>query len=247
MLNILYRDDDLVVVDKPAGLLVHRSPMTREEPALLQQLRDQLGMRLHVAHRLDRATSGVILLALHSRAAAALQESFARRLIAKEYLAIVRGYAPEAGSIDHPTRDAEDDVERAARTDFQRLAQTELAMSVGRYPTARYSLLRVRPLTGRTHQIRKHLKHIDHPIIGDTMYGRGEHNRFFRDTLGCARLLLHAWRIEAPHPTTGRPIRCEAPVPPDFRAIADRLGWVALLGLVGRSPPTELPRAAIAP
>jgi tRNA pseudouridine65 synthase len=229
-LTILYDDDDLVAVHKPAGLLVHRSSIdSRAERFLLQTLRDQIGAAVHPVHRLDKATSGIVVFARHAQAASRLAQAFRDGAVTKTYVAVVRGWAPEAVDIDHPLRDIADQRSRRQTFDSREaftavrcLARAELAAAVGRYPTARYSLVTCHPRTGRRHQIRRHLKHLRHPIIGDVNYGDGAHNRFFRDALGITRLLLAASLLRVPHPRTDQAIELHAPLDASF---LDALAW----------------------
>ncbi|OEU77002.1 MAG: pseudouridylate synthase [Desulfuromonadales bacterium C00003107] len=233
-LEILYRDEHLVAVNKPAGLLVHRSPIDRRETRFaLQILRDQLGQRVYPVHRLDKPTSGVLLFGLSSEATHRTAEAFAGRQVGKKYLAVLRGYSPEQGTIDYPLRDEPDQrvakappVEaRPSRTDFRRLATVELPIAVGLYASSRYSLVEARPLSGRRHQLRRHFKHLSHPIIGDTTHGNGQHNRSFRQQFGCQRLLLAATELSFIHPYSDLPLTIQAPLAEDFCALLADLGW----------------------
>jgi tRNA pseudouridine65 synthase len=235
-LPILYRDDRVVAVNKPAGLLVHRSDVDRRETEnAMKILRDGLGRRVHPVHRLDRATSGVLLFALDPEGARRLTQAFADGEVAKSYLAVVRGYAGEDESIDHPLREIHDrmtdrlaDPGKAAQeavTRCERLATAELPCAEGRHATARFSLVLATPRHGRKHQIRRHMKHVFHPVVGDTTYGDGRQNRFFREMLGCRRMLLHALEIEFPHPADGRRIRIRAPLDDEMRTLFAALGW----------------------
>lgn len=243
-LPILYRDDDLVAVHKPAGLLVHRTSIdTRATRFLLQMLRDQLGCAVHPVHRLDKATSGVVVFALHADAARRLAEAWGGSAVEKTYLAIVRGWAAAQQTVDHPLRDLGDRrarrqvvAQRPARTDVRCLARAELTAAVGRYATARYSLVACRPFTGRQHQVRRHLKHLRHPVIGDVNYGDGAHNRFVRDTLGIARLLLAATAIAFPHPRSGARVVVEAAPDPSFAAALAWPHWRTLDGAAAADP-----------
>jgi tRNA pseudouridine65 synthase len=206
--RLLHLDEQLVAVDKPAGLLVHRTRLSDEQDALLQRLRRRLGRRVYAVHRLDRPTSGVLLFALTRAAARHLSREFEARRAVKRYLAVVRGWPDAEGRIDYPLADEEASapalrLPRAAVTDYQRLETVELPVAVGRYPTSRYALVRVTPHTGRRHQIRRHLAHIRHPLIGDTTHGEGRHNRLFRASYGLHRLLLHAHELEIGHPGGG--------------------------------------------
>jgi tRNA pseudouridine65 synthase len=237
-MNILYRDPWLVAVYKPCGLLVHRSRIDREADRFaLQLVRDQLGRRVYPVHRLDKATDGVLLFALDPATAGALTSAFQARRVAKTYVAVVRGYTAEAGVIDHPLRERlepctdalarTDKAPQSAITEYRRLATRELPWPVDRYPTARYSLVTLRPRTGRKHQLRRHLKHIAHPIVGDTTYGKGPHNRLFRDRLRCHRLLLSAVELTLPHPRTGTRLTLCAQLDTSFSEVLEGLGWDA--------------------
>jgi len=232
-LTILYRDDDVVAVHKPPGVLVHRTRIDAGDGrALLQLLRDQLGVPVHPAHRLDKGTSGVVLFALHADAARQLNAALRDGRAQKTYHAVVRGWVPERVDVDHPLRDRPDRLDRRqvvevrpAFTTVCCVARAELAHAVGRYATARYSLVECQPRSGRRHQIRRHLKHLRHPIIGDANYGDGAHNRFFRDSLGIARLLLAASAVRLPHPRSGAMLELQAPLDESFRAALTWPEW----------------------
>jgi tRNA pseudouridine65 synthase len=224
-LTLLYRDDWLVAMDKPPGLLVHRSPIANAEDFALQRLRRQLGRRVYAVHRLDRPTSGVLLFALNRDALVSLSRSFAERRVEKRYLAVVRGYPPDEGLIDYPLPGTRGEASRPAVTRYRTLGRVELPVAVGRYPTSRYALVEARPLTGRYHQIRRHFHHVFHPLIGDTTHGEGRHNRFFREAYGVGRLLLHAHRLEFQHPQTGVPVTIRAPLDESWLGLMERLGW----------------------
>lgn len=210
---------------------MHRTALDSRATAFaVQRLRGQLGRPVYPAHRLDRATSGVLLFALEPAVHARLAAAFEAGAVQKRYLAIVRGWPPAALTIDHALSRIEESgagaggPPRAARTVLTRLATAELPLRVDRYPTSRYALVALEPETGRRHQLRRHLKHVDHPIIGDTTYGQGRHNRLFRERFGSARLLLHALSLRLAHPLTGEPLALVAPPPPDFAAVASALG-----------------------
>ncbi|WP_028576902.1 pseudouridine synthase [Desulfomicrobium escambiense] len=223
-IEILYRDDDLVAVHKPAGLLVHRNAHAGREPFLLQTLRDMLGTRLYPVHRLDRPTSGLMIMALSPGAAAILARQFAAQEVRKAYLAVVRGFTDEEGVIEWPLK-SESGAEVLARTEFTRLGIAELPHPVGPHPTARYSLVRVEPRTGRTHQIRRHFAHIRHPLVGDVLRGDGRQNRFFREQFGVYRLLLASVELSFRHPSDGGDIHLQCPPDEEMRALFSKLGW----------------------
>jgi tRNA pseudouridine65 synthase len=235
-LSILYRDDAIVVIDKPAKLLVHRSEIDRHETRFaIQILRDQIGQKVWPAHRLDRGTSGVLLFGLSAEIASKLGQQFADGTVSKRYLAVVRGHPPASGSIDHPLTRQRDDYEfqgehssqeaQAALTHYRRLATIELPVAVDHYPSSRYALLELEPVTGRKHQLRRHLKHIAHPIIGDATYGKGRHNRYFAEMLGCERLLLACTQLCFGHPSDSRRITVSAAPGDEFAALLKRFGW----------------------
>ncbi len=217
-LQILFCDDSLVAVNKPSGLLVHRSWVAADATDFaLQRVRALTGRRVYPVHRLDRPTSGVLLFAFSPQAARAVQQQIENGTLEKVYLAIVRGWTGPSGRIDHPLKDDAKlrngcIAERPALTDYQRLATAELPVAIETYPTARFSLVRLMPRTGRTRQLRRHLVHIAHPIIGDTSHGRGAYNRWFREHLDCDRLLLHALSLSLRHPANGSALAITAPV-----------------------------------
>ncbi|ATX82737.1 tRNA pseudouridine synthase C [Mariprofundus ferrinatatus] len=236
MLDILYRDEWLIAINKPAGLLVHRSMIDKHETRFaMQMVRDQIGQHVWPLHRLDKPTSGVLLFALNSETARKVGDLFCAGMVSKEYLAVVRGYTEEQGIIDYPLKEELDkksdqkaDSNKPAQdavTQYCRLATVELPNAVGRYDTARYSLLSITPKTGRKHQIRRHMKHIFHPIVGDTTHGDGRQNTFFRNHFNCRRLLLAATSLNFPHPETGEQITIHAPLEDSFSNVVDLLGW----------------------
>lgn len=234
-LQILYQDDALVVINKPSGLLVHRSEIDRHETRFaLQLLRDQLGQRVYPVHRLDKPTSGVLAFALSPEMASLTTDLWRQRTVEKQYLAIVRGWMPDFVHLDKPMAPPVDKYakhekvreEQEAITDFRRLAQVELPVFIDKYPQSRYSLVQCTPHTGRKHQIRRHLKHLAHPIIGDARYGKGRHSRYFRDELQAPRLLLHAASLSVTHPLSGEPLTFHAPLDAIWRQLLQRFGWL---------------------
>jgi tRNA pseudouridine65 synthase len=221
---ILFRDEHIIAADKASGLLVHRG-WGRDRDVLMARVRDAVGFRVHPLHRLDRGASGVVLFASHAEAARRMGALFAERRVDKVYLALVRGSPPARGSIDHPLERREGGPRLASRTDYQRIAQW-----------GRYALMKAQPASGRLHQIRRHFKHIACPLIGDVRYGKGEHNRLFRERYALCRLALHACAISFVHPFSGEPSTIRAPLPPD-RALP--------LGALARDCGSELDVAAL--
>lgn len=227
---LLAQLDRYVVLAKPSGVAVHRTRGSMGKP-LLQRVRDQLRQRVYPVHRLDRGTSGVIVMALDPEAQAALARHFESERVVKTYLAVVRGWPVQCQTVDRALRRLDDDAvpmdgvdRQTASTTVEVLTRTACDVPCGPWPTSRYALVKAIPQEGRRHQIRRHLKHISHPIIGDTTYGKGDHNRLFRERFGAGRLLLHADRItfEDPFALLRREFR--ATWPADFREPVDACG-----------------------
>lgn len=235
-LPILYRDEHIVLIDKPSGLLVHRSEIDRHETRFaIQILRDQIGQHVWPAHRLDRGTSGILLFGLSKEIASQLGRQFERGNVKKLYWAVVRGHPAASGSVNYALSRQRDPYEfrgeqssdeaQAALTHFRKLAEIELPVAVDRYPSSRYALVEAEPVTGRRHQIRRHLKHIAHPVIGDATHGKGRHNRYFAEQLGCHRMLLACVSLDFNHPVDGRRLQIKAPVSGEFAATLALFGW----------------------
>ena len=210
-MQVLWRDDRVAVVDKPAGLAVHRG-WSDDDDALLQQVRDALGVLVYPVNRLDRGASGCVLFALDREAAGALGRAFAgdgdhAAVIDKRYTAITRGHPPAHLVLDYAIPRAPGEARVPAVTELW-----------CRETIGRYAVVEAAPRTGRLHQIRRHLKHLSCPLIGDVNYGKGEHNRLFRTEHGLHRLALHAHRLTFPHPVDGRPITVDAPLAEDLVA-----------------------------
>jgi tRNA pseudouridine65 synthase len=232
-LPVLYRDAALIAVHKPSGLLVHRTGIDRHETRFaVQHLREQCGRFVFPTHRLDKGASGVLVFAFDAESARRLGQAFETGEVRKRYQALVRGWPADSGVIDHPLarlRDHYSDgrgeagLPQAALTHFRSLVRWEIARRVDRYPTSRYALLELEPVTGRRHQLRRHLKHIAHPIIGDATYGQGRHNRLFQALFENGRLLLACTRIEFPHPVSGVPVCLETPPAGDFARVLSGL------------------------
>lgn len=234
MLTILYQDEHIVAINKPSGLLVHRSMIDRHETRFaVQMTRDLIGQKVYTVHRLDKPTSGVLLFALSRDVARQLTQQFTAAEINKTYTAIVRGYIDDEGEIDHALKEQLDDIADAqadqnkaaqtALTHYRCLARVELPYPVGRYQTARYSQVELKPKTGRRHQLRRHMKHISHPIVGDTTHGDGRQNTFFRDQYQLERLLLHASELTLQHPITQQTITLTAGMPSDMSGVLSAL------------------------
>ena len=237
-LEILYQDEHIVAINKPSGLLVHKSPIDKHETRFaLQELRDQIGQYVYPVHRLDKPTSGVLLFALNAETAKTVSQLFRDNLVQKEYIAIVRGYTESKGEIDHPLKQMLDTKvqkekgitkeEQEAQTEYERLETVELPYPVSRYPVARYSLVKLLPKSGRKHQLRRHMKHIFHPIVGDTKHGRGEHNNLFRKKFECHRLLLHAQKMVFMHPVSKKKLVIVAPLDQVFEDLFKVFRWKA--------------------
>lgn len=236
-LTVLYEDRYLAVVDKPAGLMVHDSALARGETDFAaDRLRVQFGGPVFLAHRLDRATSGCLLLAFDRDTASLLGKTLMSREVEKDYLAICRGWpAEERFVIDHPLDGGPGKpLKKPAVTRFERLATVELPLPSAGFETSRYALLRAQPATGRFRQIRRHLKHASHHLIGDTSHGDGRHNRMFR-ALGIHRMLLHAQRLAFAHPHGGARIDAVAPLD---------AGFARAIGLFGDAAPDQPVRSA---
>lgn len=221
-IRLLFVDAHLVVADKPSGLLVHRGWDDDDDVAMFR-VRDAIGQHVFPVHRLDRGTSGALLFARDRETAAALARMFEEGRVEKTYLALVRGEPPAEGTIDYAIPKKEDGPRVPARTRFR---------LVRRSPVDRCSLVCAMPETGRLHQVRRHLRHINHPLVGDVRHGSGVINRHYRATYELRRLALHAQSIAFEHPVTKERVRVTAALPSDlavpFRALGlpcDETTW----------------------
>lgn len=263
-LPLLYLDDHLAVVHKPAGLLVHRTALdAHEDDAALQRLRDQLGQPVWPVHRLDRGTSGVLVFALQAEVASQLGVALAERMTHKRYLALVRGWpAQDRGTIDHPlARDPElpsaGQPMLEAHTHWECLQRVTVpVVTHPQFPDTRLSLLACEPVQGRRHQIRRHLKHLAHPIIGDANHGKGPLNRALAAHWGMQRLWLHALTMRLQHPVTGALLTLEAPPGPEWAQWTVPTGILpagtapagtAPANTTGRSPSGGSPTSPLSP
>ncbi|PIQ14584.1 MAG: pseudouridine synthase [Flavobacteriales bacterium CG18_big_fil_WC_8_21_14_2_50_32_9] len=225
--EIVYEDDVLVAVNKPNNYLIHHSNYARniEEITLLEQLQQQLGFPLYPAHRLDRKTSGILLLLKDKNFVAPFQALFTNNAIQKTYYAIVRGFSPETGKIDTPVKNDDTGVYKDALTNYNTIARIELDIPVHPYEKSRYSLMELLPETGRMHQLRKHLNKINHPIVGDYKYGDRFHNRMYETQFNCNYLFLHAYSIEFIHPLSHQKIKFTADFPEDWYKMFTKFNW----------------------
>ncbi|WP_371189116.1 tRNA pseudouridine(65) synthase TruC [Thalassotalea maritima] len=235
-LDILYQDDNLVAVNKPSGLFVHRSYLDRDQRYFaLQLVRDLVGCYVYPVHRLDRPTSGVLLFALDQQTARAMGQAFTDKTVDKTYYAITRGHLVGSGQVDYPIQEkldklgdkfvGEDLPAKPAVTDYYCVNTATLPIAVGKYPSVRYSLMRLMPHTGRRHQIRRHLAHLRYPIIGDINYGDNKQNPFFAEHFGVKRLMLHAYKLQFVHPHSGEQICITAPIDHHWRQVFNALDW----------------------
>ncbi|MVM32060.1 pseudouridylate synthase [Spirosoma sp. HMF4905] len=224
LLTILYQSADLVAINKPHGLLVHRSPIASNASEFaVQILRDQLGHRVYPVHRLDRKTGGVLLFALTESMNSLMQQQFMEGGVDKSYLAIVRGFTPDEQTIDYALRNDETGVFQDAVTHIKTLQRTEIPLPFGKHATSRYSLVELTPDTGRMHQLRKHMAHILHPIIGDRPHGCNKQNKLFKEHFEMNTMLLHARQLKFTHPITEERITIIAPFQTEFERMLGEL------------------------
>lgn len=242
LLPIVYQDEHLAVIDKPSGLLVHRTALARKEKWFaMQLLRDQLGRHVFPVHRLDRPTSGLLVFALSSDVARQMGELIQAKAMQKQYLALARGWLMGSGTIDYPlkeeldkTTDSKAQTNKEAQpavTHYQPLMHIELPYAAGRYQCSRLTWLQLSPETGRKHQLRRHLAHLRHPIIGDTTHGDGRQNRAFTNYCGVQRLMLHASSLSFEHPILGTRIELDAPLPEEWQLMQADAHWPSSLKL----------------
>jgi tRNA pseudouridine65 synthase len=228
MIEIIYDDEYCIVVNKPNNILVHHSYYSRNitDDSLLQLLRKQfVNQNFYPLHRLDRKTSGLLLLAKKKEYISKFQDLFTSHSIQKKYYALVRGYCEESGKIDSRVKNPDTGVYKDALTLYKKISQIELNIPVSPYSTSRYSLLELQPKTGRMHQLRKHMNKIAHPIIGDHKYGNRHHNQMFETKFGLDYLFLHAHTLEFKHPFIGENITLNLQVPIFWRELFKKLNW----------------------
>ncbi len=213
----------MVVINKPHGLLVHKSPIAADASEFaVQKLRDQIHKKVFPVHRIDRKTSGILLFGLSSEAAQKIQAQLEDSKTQKIYLAIVRGFFPDQIDVDYPLTNDRGKVQEAF-TSFKTLKKTELNIPFGKFPTSRYSLIEAYPKTGRMHQIRKHLDHLRHPIIGDRPHGCNKQNKLFKERWNMTTMLLHAGELIIKHPYSNETMHLKAPLFDVYRKMIDVL------------------------
>lgn len=224
ILEIIYQNEYLVAINKPNGLAVHRSKLVgNAEVFALQLLRDQLQQKVHTIHRLDRKTSGVLLFGLSNEVSGRVQKQFEERTVSKKYYAIVRGYTKDEETIDYDLVNDNGKYQEAITT-YRTLSRCELPIAFGKHSTSRYSLIQITPLTGRTHQIRRHLNHLRHPIIGDRPHGCNKQNKLFKEKWGLTNMMLHAENLRIKHPISNKEIEITARFPTEFSRMISTLG-----------------------
>ncbi len=227
-LEVIYEDEFLICVSKPNNVLVHHSYHSRnksEENSLLQLLDQQIGGTFYPIHRLDRKTSGIILLAKKTSYVAKFQELFTNNQIQKTYFGVVRGHAPSTKIIDTPVKGRDGKVHKEALTHLKTIETVILEIPVKPYDTSRYSLVELQPKTGRMHQLRVHMTKISHPLIGDAKYGDKNHDMMFLENFGWGNLFLHAKKLEFTHPFTNENLKLSANFPKDWTALFDAFNW----------------------
>jgi tRNA pseudouridine65 synthase len=225
MLEIIYQDQYMVAINKPHGLLVHRSSIAADaEEFALQMVRDQIGKTVYPVHRLDRKTSGILVFALNSRVAAKLKTIFEDSGTQKTYMAIVRGYFPDTIEVDYALTNDRGKTQDAI-THFKTIERSELALPFGKFDTSRYSFIEAYPKTGRMHQLRKHLNHLRHPIIGDRPHGCNKQNRLFKERWDMTTMLLHAQQLAFTKPITKAQLVIKAKPFEEFNRMIKKLGF----------------------
>lgn len=227
-LKVIYEDEFILCVSKPNNMVVHHAHHSRnvaDEDSLLQVLLQQFDNKFYPIHRLDRRTSGILLLAKETKHVSAFQSLFTQNEIQKTYLGVVRGHAPETKIIDSPVKGRDSDVYKEAETHLKTIAKTILEIPVKPYDSSRYSLVELQPKTGRLHQLRIHMTKISHPLIGDAKYGDKNHNMMFDEKLGWNNLFLHAHSLVFTHPFTNEKLHLKADFPQDWVDAFEKFEW----------------------
>ncbi|MBU3012372.1 pseudouridine synthase [Polaribacter vadi] len=227
-LEIIFEDDYLLCVSKPNNVLVHHAYHSRnvaDEDSLLQIIKNEIGLKVYPIHRLDRKTSGIILLAKEKEYVSKFQELFTNSEIQKTYFGIVRGFSPDVKTIDSPVKGRDANVHKDALTELKTLANITLDIPVKPYDSSRYSLVQLSPKTGRMHQLRVHMNKISHPLIGDAKYGDKNHDVMYAENFGWQNLFLHAGKLEFIHPFTSEKLILKATFPGDWLSLFDKFDW----------------------
>ena len=229
-IEIIFEDDHIIIINKPNNLLIHNSYYARniKGETLLDILLKQIGIKMHPIHRLDRKTSGVLVLAKRKEEVSIFQELFNTNNITKTYLGVVRGFAPNKLIIDSPVKNPDTQVYKDAETLCELISTIQTEIPVHPYDSSRYSLIKLTPQTGRMHQLRIHMNKISHPIVGDYKYGDRFHNRMFENEFNCHKLFLHAYSIKFKHPLTNKSIQLTAELPKDWFVILKHFNWKLL-------------------
>ncbi|KQR95399.1 pseudouridylate synthase [Chryseobacterium sp. Leaf180] len=225
MLEILYHDEYLIAINKPSGLLVHKSFYSGEANTYaIQELKKQIGQKVYPVHRLDRKTSGVLLFTLDKDTLRLMSTQFAKKAVEKKYIAILRGWAREDETIDYDLVN-ENEVKQNALTHYRRLQTSEINLPFLKHQTSRYCLVEAFPQTGRFHQLRKHFKHILHPILGCRKHGCNKQNKLWLETFGITKMTLHAHQLNFTHPVNREKISLNATIDEDFKSVGDILNF----------------------
>ncbi|WP_299133690.1 pseudouridine synthase [uncultured Tenacibaculum sp.] len=227
-LEVIYQDEYIVCVTKPNNVVVHHAHHSRnvsDEKSLLQLLDEQIKGKYYPIHRLDRKTSGIILLAKETKFVSKFQNLFTENLIQKTYYGIVRGHSPQSTIIDSPVKGRDSNVYKEAETKLETIKQKILEIPVKPYDTSRYSLVKLTPKTGRLHQLRIHTNKISHPLIGDPKYGDKNHNMMFIENFDCDNLFLHAYSLEFIHPFLNKKFKLTSNFTENWKVIFDKFNW----------------------
>ncbi len=227
-MDIIYEDDYIICVNKPNNMVVHHSKHSRnvsDENSLLQLLEEKFNSKFYPIHRLDRKTSGIILLTKDTKFVSEFQNLFTENNIQKTYFGIVRGHSPETKLIDTPVKGRDAKVYKDAETHLETIANIVLDIPVKPYETSRYSLVKLTPKTGRLHQLRIHMNKISYPLIGDPKYGDNNHNIMFEEQFDCKNLFLHAYSLDFKHPFTNKTYHLQANFPSDWIKLFEKFNW----------------------
>ncbi|MDX6745934.1 pseudouridine synthase [Polaribacter sp. PL03] len=227
-MQVVFEDEYLLCVSKPNNMLVHHAHHSRnvaDETSLLQLIQEEKGIKAYPIHRLDRKTSGIILLAKDTSYVSKFQELFTNNEIEKTYYGVVRGFSPEAKTIDSPVKGRDANVHKEALTYLKTLAQVTLDVPVKPYDSSRYSLVEMKPKTGRMHQLRVHTNKISHPLIGDAKYGDKNHDVMFDENFGWKNMFLHAGKLEFKHPFSEEELVLKANFPEDWISLFKEFSW----------------------